>query len=152
MSTISRSECLNLLFELREKGVVCDSMITQCLSSVDPPLNVIKFINEHRELNIRKFYEKLRRSYNDKKSKLYINIVREDKLSPEEVTTCLGALLQQILLYNKDLKSTSFIESSRAKEISKCLLHYFNSQDTIPCRKILALVKADLKTLEQISK
>lgn len=152
MSTISKKECLSLLFELREKGINCDTMLTQTLNTVDPPIEVIKFINAHRELNIRKFYEKLRRSYNDKHSKLYINIVREDKLEPEEVATCLGALLQQILLFNKDLKSNSFLESSRSVEISKCLLHYLKTQDTIPCRKILALVKADLKTLEEISK
>lgn len=152
MSTISKKECLNLLFELRDKGIDCDDIITQTLSTIDPPLSVIKFINDHRELNIRKFYEKLRKSYNNKSSKLYINIVKEDKLEPEEIATCLGALLQQILLFNKDLKSTSFLESSRSVEISKCLLHYLKTQDTIPCRKILALVKADLKTLEEISK
>ena len=80
MSTISKQECLNLLFELKDKWIDCNTQIKQLLLLNEPPIETIKFINDHQELDIRKFYEKLRKSYNNKHSKLYINIVKCNEL------------------------------------------------------------------------
>ena len=152
MSTISKQECLNLLFELKDKGVDCTAEITKLIVSTEPTIETIKFINDHQELNIRKFYEKLRKSYNHKSSKLYINIVRYDELDGSELVCCLGALLQQILLFNKTVGDSEFLSQARFNEILQCLNIYYSTRDLIPCQRLLSLVKADLKVLEEISK
>ena len=72
---ITKTECLGLLFELKDLGVECSSQIQHLLSLPEPDINTIKFINDNKELNVRKFYEKLRKSYNKKKSNLYINYI-----------------------------------------------------------------------------
>lgn len=152
MSTISKQDCLNLLFELRSKGIDCNAQIKLLLLQTEPTIEIIKFINDHLELNLRKFYEKLRKSYNNKHSKLYINIVKHDELNGSELVCCMGALLQQILLFNKTLNDTSFLTQARFNEILKCLINYYETKDLVQCQKLLSLVKADLKLLEDISK
>lgn len=151
MSTISKQECLNLLFELKDKGVDCTTEIKKLLVLNEPTIDTIKFINDHQELDLRKFYEKLRKSYNNKHSKLYINIVKYDELEGNELLCCLGALLQQVLLFNKNLNSSEFLTQARFNEILYCLNQYYNSRNLIPCQKLLGLIKADLKVLEEIS-
>jgi hypothetical protein len=76
---ITKTDCLSLLFELKDKGVDCTEQIKHLLVLPEPDIETIKFINDNRELNVRKFYEKLRKSYNQKRSNLYINIVRENR-------------------------------------------------------------------------
>ena len=151
MSTISKQECLTLLFELREKGVDVSIPLKELLIQQVPSIEIIKFINDHQELNLRKFYEKLRHSYNDKHSKLYGNIVKCNELDSDEVVCCAGALLQQILLFDKKVDSGEFLTQARFNELLSCLKHYYETKDTIQVRKLLNFVKADLKVLEEIS-
>ncbi len=150
MSTISKQECLNLLFELKNNGVDCTKQLKKLLVN-GPDIEIIKFINDHQELDLRKFYEKLRKAHNHKKSKLYLNIVRYNELEGNELTCCLGALLQQILLFNRTLNNSEFLKQARFNEILACLQNYYETRDLIPCQKLLSLVKADLKVLEEIS-
>ena len=89
---ITRLDCLTLLFELRDKGVDVDKHIKYLLVHTEPTLDIIKTINNNMELNIRAFYEKLRKSYNNNKSKLYINIVKENSLEPKEILCTLASL------------------------------------------------------------
>lgn len=149
---ITKKECLSLLFELKENGIKCSDKISILLNSSEPSLEIIKFINDNKELNIRKFYEKLRKSYNEKHSKLYINIVKEDELKPKDLLCCLGALLQQILLFYKEIDDKDFLTQARFDDILLCLDNYRKTGDMIPCQKLLRLFKADLKVLEEISK
>lgn len=151
MSTISKQECLNLLFELKNKGIDSSAQIKKLLLQQEPSIEIIKFINDHKELDIRKFYEKLRHSYNDKHSKLYINIVKCNELDSDELVCCVGALLQQILLFNKKVESNDFLSQARFDEILYCLQQYYETKDLIKIRTLLNLVKADLKVLEEIS-
>lgn len=151
---ITKTDCLSLLFELKDKGVNCNEQIKHLLVITEPDIETIKFINDNRELNVRKFYEKLRKSYNQKRSNLYINIVREnrDKVDPKELVITLASLQLQILLFNKTLDDIDFLRNARFDEISKVLLNYYSTKDIIPCQRLLDLVKSDLKVLEEISK
>lgn len=151
MSTISKQECLSLLFELKENGVDTSAQIKSLLLQKSPSIEIIKFINDHRELDIRKFYEKLRHSYNNKHSKLYGNIVRCNEIDGDELICCAGALLQQILLFNKKVESIDFLKQARFNELLSCMKHFYETRDLVQVRKLLNYVKADLKVLEEIS-
>lgn len=146
---ITKTDCLTLLFELKDKGVDVTSDIKYLLVHNEPTLEIIKKINDNMELNIRAFYEKLRKSYNNNKSKLYINIVKENSLEPKEILCTLASLQLQILLFNKTLNDPSFLRSVRFNEICDCLKHYYTTSDIIPSQKLLELFKADLKFLEE---
>jgi len=150
---ITKTECLGLLFELRDTGLNCDDEIMRLLSMSEPDIQTIKFINDHKEFNVRKFYEKLRHSYNKKTSNLYINIVRipTENKNPKEILCTLASLQLQILLFNKTIDDVNFLQNVRFDEICKVLLNYYNTKDIIPCQKLLSFVKSDLKVLEEIS-
>ena len=114
-------------------------------------MDTLKFINSYKEMELLKFYEKLRKNYNNKKSKLYKQIVQVDEKEPKEVVITLSSLLTQILLYSKDLPDKQvFLKHSRAEQISKVLNNYFKTFDMRLCVALLTLVKADLKALESI--
>lgn len=154
---ITKNDCLMLLIDLKDlypdKKEEIDANIKKLLVATSPSLEIIKFINDNKELSLRAFYEKLRKSYNSGNSKLYKNIVNESELEPKELLCCLGALQQQILLYNKFLESdVTFLKHARFGDISKCLLNYYTTGDIVPCQKLLNLFKSDLKLLEEISK
>ncbi len=150
---ITKTECLGLLFELKDNGVNCNSQINHLMSLQFPDIETIKFINDHKELNVRKFYEKLRHAYNKKTSKLYINIVKTPSkdTNPKEILCTLASLQLQILLFNKTIDDVNFLRNVRFDEISKVLLNYYETRDIIPCQKLLNFVKSDLKVLEEIS-
>lgn len=149
---ITKNDCLLMLFELKDKDIDVNEEIKYLLVHSEPTLDIIKKINNNMELSIRSFYEKLRKSYNNNKSKLYINIVRENSLEPKEVLCTLASLQLQILLFNKTLNDPSFLRNARFSEICDCLKHYYNTSEIIPCQKLLELFKADLKFLEETSK
>ena len=97
-----------------------------------------------------RFYEKIRKSYNAKKSPLYINIVKEVD-NPREVLTTLSAMLNQILLFSNTVEDKQmFLRHSRAQEITKILSNYFQTYDLTNCIRLMRIIKADLKALESI--
>lgn len=147
---ITRNDCIILLTDLQTRGIDTDTHLRELLGSDQLPLSVIKFINDNRQLDLAGFYEEIRKSYNHKKSKLYINIVKEvDDTS--EVLTTLSALLTQILRYSKKVDDKPmFIRHSRALDINKVLANYFTSYDITLAQKLLRLIKADIKALESI--
>lgn len=147
---ISKSDCYLLLADLQAKGIDTNEPIKELMNSNQLPLSVIKFINDNRQLDLSKFYERLRKNYNNKKSNLYINIVKEID-EPNEVLTTLSAMLTQILLFSKTVDNRQmFLRHARADDICKVLAIYFNSYDLTNCLKVLRIIKADLKALESI--
>ena len=147
---ISKNDCYLLLADLQSKGIDTDAQIKELISSNNIPLSVIKFINDNRQLDLSKFYERLRKNYNNKKSSLYINIVKEID-EPNEVLTTLSAMLTQILLFSKTVENKQmFLRHARAEDICKVLKIYFSTYDLTNCLKVLRIIKADLKALESI--
>ena len=150
---ITKQDCLLLLTELKANDVECDSQFKEMLKNDVPPLSILQFINDNRPLDVTLFYEKLRKSYNSKKSKLYINIVRNEFKDPKDIITTLAALCLQIVLYNKQAENPNlFLKHSRFNEITACLNNYGKTNDLIPSQRLLELVKADLKTLEIVNR
>lgn len=150
---ITRRDCLLLLSELTARGVDTNAMMNLALKSSDVNIAVVKFINSHRQLDANAFYEKIRKSYNHKKSNLYKNIVTCDEVDcSETVLTTLAALSLQILLFRDKVTDTRmFLNHTRFQEITEALLNYSKTYDLVPCIKVLQIVKADLKAFEFIN-
>lgn len=150
---ITKNDCFLLLSDLENRGIETKEQVTKLIKTSGINLEVLKFINQNRELELTKFYERLRKNYNDKKSKLYKEIVSVDEKAPKDIVITLSSLLTQILLYsNKVDNKQLFLKHSRADEISKVLVKYFQSYDMTLCTSMLLLIKADLKACEYLSK
>lgn len=148
---ITKNDCILLLAEINDKGIDTKRMQTLLFNSPNINMEVLKFINDNRGLDLTNFYNKLRKNYNNKKSKLYKEIVQIDQKEPKDIVVTLSSLLTQILLYSNQVEDKQmFLKHSRAEEISKVLANYFKTFDTTLCIQILNLIKADLKAIESI--
>ena len=150
---VTKQDVLMLLTELEEEGIDCKEYISSLYSKDTNIINVLKFINDQKTLDLINFYEKLRKSYNHKSSKLYKNIVQCDEnaeVDPNQTLTTLSALLNQILQFKVSDKPT-FLKQSRADEILKTLEIYLKTYDIQPAYKLLTLIKADLVVGEYIN-
>ena len=149
---ITKEDVLLLLTELQDNGINCKEQVKKQILSDEPQIEILKFINDNRELDLTNFYKKIRKSYNDKRSKLYINIVKETE-EIKDVLTTLSALLTQILLYSKDVENINmFYKHSRANEITLVLNNYFKTYDLTNCIKLMKIIKADIKVCESFYK
>lgn len=147
---ITKNDCLLLLTDIASRGTDTTAVMKKLMQSQDVDLEVLRFINENRPLEVAQFYEQLRYNYNHKKSKLYINIVKDIDDVNDTLTT-LSALLTQILLFSKKCEDRElFLKHSRAGEISMVLARYFKNYDLQTCLQLLRLIKLDLKALESI--
>ena len=142
----TKTDCLTILTELDDREQIENFR----RNGITP--DIVKFISDHKPLDINNFYIKLRKSYNAKRSQLYGNIVKE-KDDIDTVLTTLASLQLQILLFAKTVTDrNSFLKHARLDEISYCIYNYSKTADLIPCIKILHLVKADCKFFEHINK
>lgn len=149
---ITKTDLLLLLTELQEQGVDTAADIKYLMSAKSIPLDLLKKINQDRQLDVARFYEKLRASYNNKKSKLYINIMRSDENTisdPNTILTTLSALLNQALQFKADDK-VMFFKHVRTSEIVQVLDIYFKTFNIKPALKLLTLYKADIKAFESM--
>ena len=146
---ITKNDVMLLLTDLEKSGFSVDKSMYVDVSRKGVTPEVVQFINNSRQIDLYKFYEKIRKSYNDKHSTLYINIVKEiDDVN--KVLTTLSALQTQILLFceKEAADKEMFLRHSRISEISKVLLNYYNTYDLKPCIRLIQLIKADIKCLQ----
>ena len=150
---LKKNDLILLLTQLQESGVDVSSQLKQVIVTSDMAklVDVIKFINDNRQLDVTGFYEQLRKSYNSKRSSLYINLVREEPKDPTEVLITLSSLNLQILLYAKHLENPQlFLSHSRAEEITRVLNNYYKTYDLKPVLTLRDLIRSDLKVFESI--
>lgn len=148
---LTKNDCLRLLSELSDSGVDTKEMTRRLLQTTSIDYEVLKFINNYRAFDVLNFYEKLRESYNNKRSKLYKSIVTIDEKEPKDVVVTLSSLLTQIMLFSNTVENKQqFLKHVRADEISKVLSNYCKTYDLTLCIAILTLVKADLKVFESL--
>lgn len=124
---------------------------TELLISVyKEPENVLKQIKTSNKLDIFNFYNKCRKSYNQKHSKVYINIVKEVE-DPKKVLTTLSALITQILLFAENLPHKDiFIKHARLQEILNAINEYATTNNLTPCVQLIVSIKQDIKYLEAL--
>ncbi len=148
---LQNTDLILLLSELDANNVKgAKELIPSLIGKTSISLDALKFITEHRPLDVAKFYERVRKNYNDKRSNLYKNIVREVEDS-QDVLTTLHALALQIILYSKHVDEKDvlmFFKHTRAEEITRVLNNYYKTYDIISAKKMLKLIKADLLALE----
>ena len=53
---ITKNDCLLLLSDLKSKGIEVNSQMKLLLKSAEVPIDVIRFINQKRELALSEFY------------------------------------------------------------------------------------------------
>ena len=149
---ISKSDVVLLLTEIQDSGEDVSEDILTIYKSDNIPLDILKRINDSKPLSVVKFYEKIRKSYNNKHSKMYINIMRSDENATQDaktILTTLSGLLNQILQFECDDKPM-FLKHVRADEITKALEIYFKTFNIEPAFRLLKLIKADVKVLQMI--
>lgn len=147
---ISKLDILSLLNELKERGEDVISYEREVVSSSSIPLNIIKFLNDKRSFEVSKFFEKLRQSYNHKKSDLYLNIVKEVS-DVEDVLTTLASYNLQVLLFAKKVEDKEmFYRNARVEEVTRALNNYYKTFELDSCLQILSLIKADIKLFESV--
>lgn len=150
---ITKNDIFLLLSDLEDKGIEINKSIYSDVSKNGVSLDILKFISSNMQLDLYRFYEKIRKSYNQKHSNLYINIVKEIE-DVNKVLTTLSALQTQILLFSEREAADRemFLRHARVSEISKVLFNYYQTYDLKPCIKLLKLFKADIKCLQEVSK
>ena len=150
---IRKDDCVLLLTQIEEeKKINVKPYIARLMASESIPEDILKFINDNRQLDLTAFYTKVRKSYNANKSNLYKNLVRETFKKPEDVLTTLASLSLQILLFTDKVEDkVSFLKHSRFEEVTRVLNNYSKTYDLRPCLNLLYLVKSDIKILESIA-
>lgn len=147
---LKKNDILILLTELQNEGENVTPLMSELYRKPDIPAHIIKFLNDKRQLDLAAFYEKLRKSYNAKRSDLYINIVREE-IELEDILTTLASYNLQALIFAKKLKDKDlFYRASRVEEVTRVLNNYYKNYDIDQCRTVLSLIKADLKLFEML--
>ena len=150
---ITKNDCLLLLAELKDRNIDTKPYVIKTLNNTSVDIEVLKFINKNRPLELGLFYESLRKRYNEGKSKLYNEIVQIDIKEPKDMIVTLSSLLTQILLYSNKVENKQlFLKHSRADEITKVLYNYFDTFDLTLSVQMLNLIKADLKACELLQK
>ena len=148
---LNKSDCMSILIKLEDQGVDINAQMKKLILAKDIPIDVLKFIAEKQGLEAVNFYEMLRKSYNNKKSKLYKNIL--DDINIDDVCVILSSLLLQIALYSSKLTDTkdSFLQEIRANEISEALADFYKSDNVEKCLAVLNAIKTDLLVLEYLN-
>lgn len=150
---LKNEEIILLLSSLTSLGVSQEEINKQIKKLYTSSLKkneVIKFINDNKPLDIKNFYNKLRKSYNEKHSKLYVNIVKEID-NPEEVLTTLSSYILQVNLYTKNVDNTIlFLQSSRVQEACNLLSNYYLDYNIQPLVNFIKSIKLDLKLFESL--
>lgn len=148
---LTKEDLVLLLTDLQDLGVeVQTSTFTKVLTSTNIPLDILKFINDNRQLAVADFYNHLRINYNKKKSDLYMNIVKEVS-DPNEAITTLAAFILQAFLFSKQLEDKDlFLKHVRLEEATRVLNNYVKTYDLTEALTLLRLIKADLKAFESI--
>ena len=147
---LTKNDLILLLTEIEESGIDVGEHLLKVASSPDIPLETLKFINDNRQIDVTAFYERIRKNYNDKRSDLYKNIVKEID-EPKEVLITLSAFILQVILYSKHVDDEEmFFKHVRAEEVTRVLNNYYKTYDITSAIKILKLIKCDLVAFETI--
>lgn len=148
---ISRTDCFLLLAELKDAGYDITEPQKTLVSNSNLDISVLKFIKDAMDLDVVNFYEKLRKNYNNKKSKIYKEIIQIDEREPKDMLVTIYSYLTQISIFAKDLVDKQiFFKHCRCDEIIDALSIYYQTFDSRPLIELLNIIRADIKLLESL--
>lgn len=148
---LTKSECLSVLSSIDANDGEVNRQIRALMSSPTIPVDVIRFIIDHKSSDEAEFYEMLRRQHNKQKSKIYTSILRDPESSADAALT-LSCFLTQVMLYERKIENPArFFKSIRADEISAALSQFFLDSTSDVCIRMLRLIRADLLVFELAS-
>ena len=61
---ITKNDCMSILIKLEDHGVNIDHYMRKLVVAKEIPLEVLKFISQHRGIEVANFYEMLRKKHN----------------------------------------------------------------------------------------
>ena len=148
---LSKNDVILLLSDIDDEDT--KDLVMKVMTSKYIPLDVLKYINDKRPLDVTAFYTRIRKNYNQKKSDLYKNIMKElTESNVQDVLTTLASYSLQTLLFSKKIENKElFLKASRFEEVQKCMLDYAQTYNIINCVKLLRLIKSDIKAINYIS-
>lgn len=147
---LDKNYCYKILFEMKDDYNVMP-MLTLLSQSNIVPKKVVEFINQHRDLELTQFYSQIRKMRNQKNSKLYYQLVNEDR-DPIESLKAVSSFITRALIYSEKLDSNErlvFLKSARVQECSISLSKYFVDNDIRLVLEILNMIRDDIKMLEE---
>lgn len=151
---LTKNDLVLILTDMQESGnKEAEKYLSKVFSKPEISLDILKFINDNRPFEVAKFYERMRKNHNDKKSNLYKNIVKETE-DPEEAISTLSAFALNLFLYSKHVaqeEKTLFFKHVRAEEVTRILNKYYKEYDVTSVMKELRLIKADILAFEYLS-
>lgn len=151
---LQKNDLILILSDLEEKGnTEASKYLSKVFATSGISFDVLKFINDNRPLDVAKFYERMRKNHNEKKSPLYKNIVK-DITDPEEAISTLSAFALNLFLYSKhveDVNKNAFFKHVRAEEVTRVLNRYYKDYDVTSAIKELRLIKADICAFEHVA-
>lgn len=148
---ITKDDCMTLLLRLEDQGLNINSYMRKLLISREIPVEVLKFISANRGSEVTNFYEMLRKRYNQKKTPLYKNILKESE-DVKDIIITLVCLLTQISLYGHKLENKDiFLREVRAEEIARVIHEYYLNDNIEKCKALLKLIKSDLMVFEYLN-
>lgn len=149
---LQSNDLVLLLTSMASQGIEgASEQIRKCIGK-PVSLETLRFINEHRQLDVAKFYERVRKNHNEKRSSLYKNLVRDD-LSAEDAITTLHAFALQAALFSKHVeegRKPMFFKHVRAEEVASVLEGYYKDYDLSSAMRVLRLIKADIMAFESV--
>ncbi len=147
---IDRQECYTLLFDMQSKGINIEEPLKKLVQSKDVHLDVIRFINNNRDLDITRFYNNLRKQNNTKKSRLYLQIMKEEEKEEELIKTA-SSFITHSFIFSESLEETTrrkFFKSIRLETLVDSIKKYITEYNIQPIKDILKIIKIDIKILE----
>lgn len=156
---LQKNDLILILTDMEDKEKQGDNFykgahehLIKMFTTNDISLETLKFINERRPLDVTNFYERIRKNYNNKKSNLYKNIVKDIE-DPTEAITTLSAFVLNLFLYSKHVEEenkTQFFKHVRAEEVTRVLNKFYKDHDVSSALKELRIIKADIIAFEEI--
>lgn len=125
-----------------------DVIIRKLLTSSAFKGEAISYLNSTRSIDIVNFYEHLRKSYNEKRSSLYINLMKEDLPLEDQVITLASYILQANIYLKKAINRPLFIRESEVNNSALALQKYYSQEDLLEVRNQLNKIKEDIKLYE----
>lgn len=108
----------------------------------------IRYLASIQSLDIANFFEHLRSSCNKGKSRLYINLMKEENNPDDLIITLSSYILQANIYLKKSVNKRLFTEEAQLAEATEALNSYYKTRDLQLILNEVSKIKANIKLWE----